>query len=522
MRILLINTNQYKVPFPLIPIGLCSVAASLEAAGQQVQVLDLCFSTNPERDIAAALSAFSPDITGLGVRNIDTSNGFRPASLLDNIKSEMIVPLKRAFKGPIVLGGATAGINGPELLSYFDCEYAVQGDGESAMVAFAQHLRAGKGPGGVPGLIIRRNNAMVESNAPVFLDNLDSLPTPRPHKYLDLTLYKLYNSPYSVQTKRGCALSCSYCAYNRIEGRAYRLRSPVAVANEIEEFVKSTGIRTVEIVDSTFNVPPDHAKLVLREIVSRRLNVRLLTMGINPRFMDKELAGLMKQAGFIEACFGAEAVCDEMLRAFGKNFSVADIRNSAEIIHKTGIPVSWFLIIGAPGETIETIQETFSNIARIAGPLDLVNIGVGIRVYNGAPIAETWMAENNKRPDDNFLRPVAYQPGPLTPNKLKALASLATALNHNFFMFDDGALILLPVRLVMSLLFAKQPLWRGYIVMRLFEKYSGVFLIRALFSWVKLKWTFRKQLMGGYMVQTTDSPPPENRARDTVRTTDNR
>jgi radical SAM superfamily enzyme YgiQ (UPF0313 family) len=491
MRILLINTNRHKVPFPVMPVGLCSVAASLEAAGHQVRVLDLCFSMNPSRDISAAVSSFSPDMASVGVRNIDTANGFRPAFMLDKIKMEMIMPLKRAFTGPIVLGGASAGINGPELLSYFDCDYAVQGDGESAMVAFAQRMQAGLSASGLAGLIIRRNGTVTEANPPDFLNNLDSLPAARPQSHLNCGLYKLYNTPFPVQTKRGCALSCSYCTYNRIEGRTYRLRSPAAVANEIGEFVKDTGIHTVEIVDSTFNVPLDHAKAVLREIISRNLKLRLLTMGLNPRFMDKELAGLMKQAGFIEACFGAEAACDEMLKSFGKNFTVQDIRAAAKTIRETRIPVSWFLIIGAPGETTETIQETFRNISHIAHPLDLVNIAVGIRVYNGAPIAETWKAETKRAPPDNFLLPVAYQPGHLTMKKLKALASVAAAWHHNFFLFDEGALIILPVRIVMGTLFANQPLWRGYVVMRLFEKYSGVFLIRAMIAWVRCKWAFK-------------------------------
>jgi hypothetical protein len=201
----------------------------------------------------------------------------------------------------------------------------------------------------------------------------------------------------------------------------------------------------------------------------------------------------MKQAGFIEACFGAEAVCDEMLRSFGKNFTVQNIRAAAKTIHKTRIPVSWFLIIGAPGETTGTIQETFTNISRIAHPLDLVNIAVGIRVYNGAPIAETWKAENKRSPDDNFLQPVAYQPGQLTMQKLKALASVAVAWHHNFFMFDADPIIFLPVRLVMSMFFPRQPLWRAYVVTRLFEKYSGVFLLRTLIAWVVCRVVMRKQ-----------------------------
>ena len=491
MRILLINTNRFKDPLPVMPMGLCWVAASLESAGHNVRFLDLTFSMNPGSEITNALADCSPDIVGLAVRNIDTCNGYRPVFLLDKIKKDVVGPLKQSFSGPIVVGGPAAGINGAELLSFFDLPYAVQGDGERTMVEFAKRMQAGHVPSGLAGLIIRSNGALVEANPPEFIDDLDRLPVPRPEKYLNLGLYRLYNTPLQIQTKRGCALSCAYCTYNRIEGRAYRLRSPAAVADEIEAFVRSTGVRSVEIVDSTFNVPPGHAKAVVREIVSRRLHLRLSTMGLNPRYLDTELAGLMKQAGFIEACFGIEAMCDPMLKSLAKNFSVHDIKAAAAMIRKTRIPVSWFLIIGAPGETTGTIQETFGNISRTASPIDFVNIGVGIRVYNGAPIAGTWSQEHHGAPDDNFFAPVSYQPGALTMKKLKALASLATALHHNFFMFGDGANVLLPVRIIMKVFFPNQPLWRGYIVMRLFEKYSGVFLIRALIAWVRCRMAFK-------------------------------
>jgi radical SAM superfamily enzyme YgiQ (UPF0313 family) len=492
MRILLINTNRYKDPMPVMPMGLCRVAASLENAGHVVEFLDLCFSLTPGSDITREVDRFGPDIVGVSIRNIDTCNGFRPVFLLEGVRKHMVAPLKQAFAGPVVLGGATAGINGPELLSYLDCEYAVQGDGEHAMVAFADRIRDKKELSGLPGLIIRRAGGTTEANAPDFPDDLDSLPVPDPRKYLNMTLYRMYNSPLPVQTKRGCAMRCAYCTYNRLEGHAYRLRSPSRIADEIEAFVKATGIRSVEIVDSTFNAPLDHAKNVLREIIFRRLDVRLSTMGLNPRHLDEELAGLMKQAGFIEACFGIEAMSSPMLKSLAKNFTVDDIKAAARIIRTTRIPVMWYLIIGAPGETVETIRETFSGIARIASPLDFVNIAVGIRVYNGAPIAETWAAEHHGAPADNFFAPVAYQPGRLTPKKLKAIASLATALHHNFFMFDDKANVLLPIRLILSTFFPGQPLWRGYVVMRLFEKYSGVFLVRALVAWVMYRFALKR------------------------------
>jgi hypothetical protein len=64
MRILLINTNRYKVPFPVMPAGLCWVAASLENAGHDVRFLDLAFSMNPGGEITKAVTEHKPGIVG--------------------------------------------------------------------------------------------------------------------------------------------------------------------------------------------------------------------------------------------------------------------------------------------------------------------------------------------------------------------------------------------------------------------------------------------------------------------------
>jgi|WetSurMetagenome_2_1015567.scaffolds.fasta_scaffold00061_27 hypothetical protein len=494
MRILLVNTNAFKDPLPVLPMGLCWIAASLERAGHTVSLLDLCFSVTPGRDVCREVKKFSPHLVGLGVRNIDTCNGYRPVFLLGHVKEHVVTPLKGVFSGPVVVGGPAAGINAAELLDFFDLPYAVQGDGEHAMLEIAACLEAGKDPSAIAGLVTRKNGAVISSNAPAFTDDLDGLPVPDVRKYLNLALYNLHNTPFQVQTKRGCALTCSYCTYNRLEGRTYRFRSPSAIADEIERFTKTTGIRTVEIVDSTFNVPLDHAKAFLREMVSRRLGLRLSTLGLNPRFVDAEFVALMRKAGFIEACFGIEAAADPMLKAFSKNFTMADIRSAARLFHRSHIPVSWFLIMGGPGETPASVDETIRAIGKIASPLDLINIGVGLRVYNGAPVADVWSAEHGGPPPDHFFRPVAYQPEPFTMKQLKARMALATALHHNFFMFDDGANVLLPIRMFFGVLFPSQPLWRLYIVMRLLEKISGVFLVRALVSWIIWKREMRKGL----------------------------
>ena len=57
MRVLLINTNRATQPYPVMPIGLASVATALERAGHAVRLLDLCFAADFAAAIASAITA---------------------------------------------------------------------------------------------------------------------------------------------------------------------------------------------------------------------------------------------------------------------------------------------------------------------------------------------------------------------------------------------------------------------------------------------------------------------------------
>ena len=129
-KVLLINSNRFKHPWPVIPFGLCYVAAALENFGNHnVRFLDLCFSANCEGDIKNTIRSFVPEIIGISIRNIDDTGGYKVHFLLEDVKNDVIDNCKKEFAGPIVIGGPSVGISGIEMLEYFDLEYAVRGDG---------------------------------------------------------------------------------------------------------------------------------------------------------------------------------------------------------------------------------------------------------------------------------------------------------------------------------------------------------------------------------------------------------
>lgn len=469
MNILIINSNQFKQPVPVIPIGALCVATSLHHAGHKVRFVDLCFSNDCEQDIANALAQFPADLVGLSIRNIDNA-GYDQRFLLEETRDKVVAPLLKCYDGPVVIGGPAVGISAEQMLAFLGVPYAIQGDGELAIVQLANALERDEPLADIQGLVCHQNGATIINNPPHLVADLDSLPTPDAARFLDVRPYYQLDSPLQVQTKRGCVKRCTYCVYNKIEGTRYRLRSPELVVADIVALTEATGIRYVEFTDSTFNAPLSHAKQVLRHLIDAKLDLKLRTMGLNPAHVDEELVDLMKEAGFSEIDLGVESCSDTILQQLGKDYSVADVVRAAKLLRKKRLPVSWFLMLGAPGETVETLRETFTVVNETAHPWDLIVIAVGIRLYNGAPLAEQVLANNSACTNDHFLSPVMFEPSSISLDEIKRLAKEQADEHPNYFMWDEDGTAPEPVMKLMvttsRLLGLRQPTYRMHIALR--------------------------------------------------------
>lgn len=482
-KVLLINSNRFKHPWPVIPFGLCYIATSLESNGNhRVSFLDLCFSTNCEKEIKNAIKTFTPDVIGISIRNIDDTGGYNVHFLLEDVKNDVVETCKKEFSGPIVIGGPSVGISGREMLDYFDLEYAVRGDGEAVMSEFVNRIENRQPLEGLKGLIIRRNNTIIQENEPYRVQELNSLPFPKLLRYLDLDRYRRFGSPIQIQTKRGCALRCSYCTYNKIEGKQYRLINPGRIADEIEILVKETGINHIEFTDSIFNIPLSHAKEVLREVISKNLDLKLHTMGLSPAAVDEELLDLMKSAGFNEVDIGAESACDEVLESLAKDFNRSDVLNIANLLKKKKIPVTWFIMLGALAETRESVFITLNTMGRVASKWDMVFVSTGIRVYNGSPLADEVLKNDIHCTDDNFLHPVKIEPEKISLADIHKIAKRFSFRNPNFYFYEKEHIIPGPVLItgnfILKVFHSRQPVWRLLLLLKWIEWMMGI-------SWVK-------------------------------------
>jgi radical SAM superfamily enzyme YgiQ (UPF0313 family) len=280
-------------------------------------------------------------------------------------------------------------------------------------------------------------------------------------RWLDLARYERHGGTVPIQTKRGCVFRCVYCTYLNVEGWGYRLRDPEAVVDEMEALRRTAGVRHFEFVDSTFNAPPRHATAVCESIVRRGLRVHLDTTNFTPANAPAELLAAMHRAGFRWLGITAESASDSVLDRLQKGFDAARVHAVARDVEAAGMGVLWIFLVGGPGETPETLEETLRFAAWRLGRGDAVYVTVGVRVYPGTTLQRIAVADGTVAPDDPLLVPTFYQAAELPIER--AITRLREfAARHPRFMFsaDSRSPILPWLTRAASVLRLPRPHWR--------------------------------------------------------------
>ena len=459
-RVLLVSTNRERQPYPVVPNGLACVASALDAAGYQVRFLDLCFERDPVRASREAARAFRPDVVGVSVRNIDNSDAIALRHYTPEARAVMHALRAAAPNAKIVAGGAAFGVAPEALFRDLGVDYAVAGDGERASVALIDALCSGKEVEALPGLV--RDRAGTVTFTPPSEDaDLDSLPSPSLHRWIDLARYQRHGATIPIQTKRGCVYKCVYCTYRNVEGWGYRTRDPNLVADEIEELKTRAGIHHFDFVDSTFNSPPGHALEVCEAISRRKLGVRLDTTNFTPATASHELLTAMKRAGFRTLGITAESASDPVLEKLEKGFNAAKVREVAARVESHGIRTLWIFLVGGTGETAATVEETLNFAKWRLERGDAVYTTVGLRVYPGTTLHRIALNEGVVPASSTLLDPTFYFSSSLkfdaTVARLKRFAA-----DHPRFMFSaDSRSIVLPyLTRAASVLRLPRPHWQ--------------------------------------------------------------
>jgi radical SAM superfamily enzyme YgiQ (UPF0313 family) len=399
MRVLLISANTERINLPTFPLGLACVAQATLDRGHDVEWLDLMAERNPEAAVKRHMETLQPQVIGISVRNIDDQNMANPRFLLDQAR-DVVRFCKKISDVPVVLGGAGYSLFPESSLEYLGADMGIQGEGERVFPLLIEALEGGFSLSGLAGLYLRGHGLQGERR---FAEDLDSLPLPDPHLF-STSAYEGEDFWVPVQTRRGCPMRCSYCSTETIEGHALRKRSPEQVVRWIARWVES-GFRRFQFVDNTFNLPPSYA-LTLCSLLAEAQSPITWRSILYPGKLEEKLVKAMAKAGCGEVSLGFESGCDEVLKEMNKHFRSKDVRDAARMLSDCGIHTMGFLMMGGPGETRDSVEETLAFVSALN--LDALKITVGIRIYPHTKLARTAVQEGLIAEEDDVLFPKFY------------------------------------------------------------------------------------------------------------------
>jgi len=264
---------------------------------------------------------------------------------------------------------------------------------------------------GIAGLSYRNSEGVIVHNEdrPI-LEQMDDLPWVTPVYKRDLKMENYFigylKHPYiSIYTGRGCKSRCTFCLWPQtVGGHRYRTRS---VENVIEEiaWAKKAFPQTKEFFfdDDTFTDDLPRA-----EAIAKGLGKLGVTWSCNAKAnVPRKTLEVLKANGLRLLLVGYESGNQQILHNIKKGMRIEVAEKFTKDCHELGIAIHGTFIMGLPGETHETIQQTIDWARKINPHTIQVSLAApypGTFLYNQA-VENGWLdADNAELVDENGVQ----------------------------------------------------------------------------------------------------------------------
>ncbi|MBW1988994.1 MAG: B12-binding domain-containing radical SAM protein [Deltaproteobacteria bacterium] len=361
------------------PAGLLYLAASLRKAGFFPRILETNALGLSAGRVKETLKQARPLAVGLPVFS----------EVLSQVHELAAAARAAVPETAIILGGPHATAVPGQVLEQFPmADFLLTGEADHTLPALCRSLAAGERPGGVPGLWAKGKG----TGLPFELPDTGALPWPAKDLVAEAYRRKRYHTLLvgrrpvdTLFTSRGCPHACGFCYNFR---RKYRARKPEDVVAELAG-IAASGIRDVEICDDTFTADEGRALAIFDLIIAEKLPVSFRIKSRVDAFSER-LAKKASQAGVYLVSFGAESASQRILDAMGKRITPKKTARAIALARAHGIASHTSWIIGYPGETPDTVEETVRFIQKTRPTT--ANLAV-LRPYPATPVYEQARAE---------------------------------------------------------------------------------------------------------------------------------
>ncbi len=260
-----------------------------------------------------------------------------------------------------------------------------------------------------------------------FLNQLLKLypPSKEPHKH-DYPIFDLQSCiPYVIiMTSLGCPFNCPYCASKRLYPK-FEPRNPEEIFKEILFWHKTYKVVDFAFYDDAllFNFE-NHLRLILENIINHNLILRFHTPNaIHARFVNKEVAHLLKKAGFKTIRIGLERVENR----FDNKVSIEEFLQAVAYLKEAGFKekeLGAYFLYGIPEENFEEVKKGLLFLAEKRVPPYLAEFSPipGTPFFEKAKITSRYPIDEDPIFHNNTIFPALKRPDWQKIQEIKALA----------------------------------------------------------------------------------------------------
>ncbi len=345
-----------------IPLGILYLASFIREHGHEVRVVDGEIANLKASEVIRELEAFQGELVGISSTTVVFCRALELAKEIKRFHPDM----------PIVLGGSHVSSNAASALSHPEFDFGVIGEGEETLLELVSAMGGQTDPGNVAGLAYRNGNEIRMTRPRPFISQLDSIPFPAYDLVPDL---KAYNPPpcnykmlpvVNIITTRGCPNQCTFCDKS-VFGSSFRARSAANIAEEIAMLHQQYGVKEIAFVDDTFTVGKNRVYELFDLLKKMRISLPWTCM-THVNSLDYDLINYMKDNGCWHVSLGIESGNEQILSTIRKRISLERVRKVVGWCSEAGIKTKGFFMVGHPGETVETIDQTINFALEL--PLD--------------------------------------------------------------------------------------------------------------------------------------------------------
>lgn len=347
VRVLLINPNILPYPFFFknfsvrknTPLGLSCIASFIEKHGYEVKILDASSDNLSERDIAAVIKEYQPEVVGVS-SSVHYELGENIVALCKQINKHIIT----------VLGGITPSAMPVEIMEHItQLDYIVRGEGEIPFLCLLEGLEEKRNLKRIKGLVYRTEDRtiVVNEEGDKILD-LNDLSFPESDLFVTKNRRDYFSNKnfITMELSRGCNFACTFCVVKGHFGEGIRFHQVEKIVDYMEKSVRTHGIKNFYFVDSTFTASRSFLERFLEKIMQGNFHKRI-KIGFMTRAdcVDRAMLKKLRQANCVSIAYGVETHSQVRLDGYNKKLSQERIVDTFHLTREARIKTIALMII---------------------------------------------------------------------------------------------------------------------------------------------------------------------------------